>query len=157
MELNETKLHEFLGKMVTEMGAAANGSLIILGDKLGLYKSLAANGPMSSEQLAEQTGTTERYVREWLSAQAASTFIEYDAKNDNFWMTPEKAAVLGDEESPVFMTGGFYGISSMYHDEPKIEHAFKTGEGVSWGDHDSCLFCGAEKFFKPTYKANLMD
>ena len=156
MELNETKLNEFLGKMVTEMGAAANGALIILGDKLGLYKSLAANGPMSSEQLADQTGTTERYVREWLATQAASTFIEYDAENDNFWMTPEQAAVLADEESPVLMTGGFYGISSMYHDEPKIEHAFKTGEGVSCGDHDSCLFCGAEKFFRPTYKANLI-
>ena len=88
LELEEKKLHEFLGKMVTEMGAAANGALIILGDKLGLYKSLAANGPMSSEQLAEATGTTERYVREWLATQAASTFIEYDAETENFWMTP---------------------------------------------------------------------
>jgi len=156
MELNETKLHEFLGKMVTEMGAAANGALIILGDKLGLYRSLAANGPMTSEQLAESTQTTERYVREWLSAQAASTYIEYDAVNDHFWMTPEQAAVFADEESPVLMTGAFYGISSMYHDEPKIEHAFKSGEGVSWGDHDSCLFCGTEKFFRPSYKANLI-
>jgi 2-polyprenyl-3-methyl-5-hydroxy-6-metoxy-1,4-benzoquinol methylase len=156
LQLDEKKLHEFLGKMVTEMGAAANGALIILGDKLGLYKALAANGPMNSQQLADTTGTTERYVREWLAAQAASTFIEYDAENDNFWMTPEQNAVFADEESPVLMTGAFYGISSMYHDEPKIEHAFKSGEGVSWGDHDSCLFCGTEKFFKPSYKANLI-
>ena len=120
MELNETKLHEFLGKMVTEMGAAANGALIILGDKLGLYKSLAIDGPMTSEQLADSTGTTERYVREWLAAQAASTYIEYDAINNEFWMTPEQSAVFADEESPVLMTGAFYGISSMYHDEPKI-------------------------------------
>ncbi|MEN8186012.1 MAG: class I SAM-dependent methyltransferase [Bacteroidota bacterium] len=156
MEINETKLHEFLGTMVTEMGAAANGALIILGDKLGLYKSLAANGPMTSEELADTTQTTERYVREWLAAQAASTFIEYDEKNNKFWMTPEQTAVFADEESPVLMTGAFYGISSMYHDEPKIEHAFRSGEGVAWGDHDSCLFCGTEKFFRPSYKANLI-
>ena len=98
MEINETKLHEFLGKMVTEMGAAANGALIILGDKLGLYKSLATNGPMTSEELADTTQTTERYVREWLAAQAASTYIEYDVKNNKFWMTPEQAAVFADEE-----------------------------------------------------------
>jgi SAM-dependent methyltransferase len=157
MELNESKLHEFLGKMVTEMGAAANGALIVLGDKLGLYKSLAENGPMTSEQLAESTATTERYVREWLAAQAASGYIEYDSDSQKFSMTPEQAAVFGDEESPVLMTGAFYGISSMYHDEPKIEHAFRSGEGVSWGSHDSCLFCGTEKFFRPSYKANLVS
>lgn len=157
MELNEEKLNAFLGKMVTEMGAAANGALIIMGDKLGLYKALAANGAMTSEQLAEKTATTERYVREWLSAQAASEYIEYDAESDSFSMTPEQTAVFGDEESPVLMTGAFYAVSSMYHDEPKIEHAFRSGEGVSWGDHDGCLFCGTEKFFRPSYKANLVS
>lgn len=156
MELNEQKLNEFLGKMVTEMGAAAIGALIIMGDKLGLYKSLAAHGPMTSGQLAQKTSTTERYLREWLSAQAASGYIEYDAENEKFSMTPEQIAVFGDEESPVLMTGAYYGISSMYHDEPKIEHAFRTGEGVSWGNHNSCLFCGTEKFFRPSYKANLI-
>ena len=157
MALDEAKLHEFLGMMVTEMGAAANGALIIMGDKLGLYKSLSANGPMTSNQLSEATGTTERYVREWLSAQAASGYIEYDADSENFSMTPEQTAVFGDEESPVLMTGAFYGIASMYIDEPKIEHAFRSGEGVSWGDHDGCLFCGTEKFFRPSYKANLVS
>ena len=156
MELNEAKLNEFLGTMVTEMGAAANGALIIMGDKLGLYTSLAANGPMSSEQLSQDTGTTERYVREWLSAQAASGYIEYDASSEEFSMTPEQNAVFGDKDSPVLMTGAFYGIASMYIDEPKIEHAFRSGEGVSWGDHDGCLFCGTEKFFRPSYKANLV-
>ena len=157
MELNEEKLNEFLGKMVTEMGAAANGALIIMGDKLGLYKALAANGSLTSEQLSEKTATTERYVREWLSAQAASGYIEYDAERNSFSMTPEQTAVFGDEESPVLMTGAFYGIASMYIDEPKIEHAFRSGEGVSWGDHDGCLFCGTEKFFRPSYKANLVS
>ena len=150
MELNEEKLHEFLGTMVTEMGAAANGALIVLGDKLGLFRSLAKNGPMSSGQLAESTETTERYVREWLSAQAASGYVEYDSENETFYMTPEQIAVFGDEDSPVLMTGAFYGISSMYHDELKIEHAFRTGEGVPWGNHESCLFCGTEKFFRPS-------
>ena len=157
MELNEEKLNEFLGKMVTEMGAAANGALIVMGDKLGLYKALAANGPMTSEQLAEKTATTERYVREWLSAQAASEYIDFDTESEKFSMTPEQTAVFGDEESPVLMTGAFYGIASMYIDEPKIEHAFRSGEGVSWGDHDGCLFCGTEKFFRPSYKANLVS
>ena len=119
MELNEAKLNEFLGTMVTEMGAAANGALIILGDKLGLYKSLAANGPMTSVQLSEKTATTERYVREWLSAQAASNYIEYDVESEKFFMTPEQTAVFGDAESPALMTGAFYGIASMYIDEPK--------------------------------------
>lgn len=157
MELDEGKLHDFLGKMVTEMGAAANGALIIMGDRLGLYRSLATDGPMTSQQLADATGTTERYVREWLSAQAGSGYLNYDSSNQSFYMTPEQAAVFADEESPVLMSGAFYGISSMYHDVPKVEHAFRSGEGVSWGDHDSCLFCGTEKFFRPSYKANLVS
>lgn len=156
MELNEEKLHELLGKMVVEMGAAANGALIVLGDKLGLFRKLAENGPVTSEELAEYTETTERYVREWLAAQAASGYIEYDADNGKFFMTPEQIAVFGDEESPMLMSGAFYGISSMYHDEPKIEHAFRSGEGVPWGNHTSCLFCGTEKFFRPSYRANLV-
>ncbi len=157
MELNETKLHELLGTVVTEMGAAANGPLVILGDKLGLYKSLSESGPMTSGELATATSTAERYVREWLSAQAASGYVEYDAKNNTFSMTPEQTAVFGDAKSPVFMTGAFYAITSVYHDEPKMEQAFITGEGVSWGDHNSCLFCGTEKFFSPSYEGNLIS
>ncbi len=155
MELNEEKLHDLLGKVVTEMGAAANGPLVIIGDKLGLYESLAESDPMTSHQLATATNTAERYVREWLSAQAASGYIEYDAQNENFFMTPEQIAVFGNRKSPVFMTGAFYAITSVYLDEPKIEKAFRTGEGVSWGDHNKCLFCGTEKFFSPSYEDNL--
>lgn len=157
MELDETKLHELLGKVVTEMGAAANGPLVILGDKLGLYEALAKGGPMSSEQLASATGTAERYVREWLSAQAASGYVQYNAESEDFSMSPEQAAVFGIRNSPVFMTGAFYAISSVYHDEPKMENAFRTGEGVSWGDHNACLFCGTEKFFSPSYEDNLVS
>jgi 2-polyprenyl-3-methyl-5-hydroxy-6-metoxy-1,4-benzoquinol methylase len=154
--LNEDRLNELLGKMVNELGAAANGALILLGDKLNLYKTLAKEGPLSSEELAALTGTSERYVREWLSAQAASGFVEYDKDTNKFFMLPEQTAVFADEESPALMTGGFYSISSIYHDEPKLAEAFKTGKGVTWGDHNNCLFCGVEKFFRPSYKASLL-
>ena len=157
MTLNEEKLHEFLGKMVNEMGAAANGALIVLGDRLGLYKSLTKNGPMTSSELAQSTGTAERYVREWLSAQAASGYIEYHPETQKFHMTPEQSMVFGNEDSPVIMTGAFYAISSMYLDEPKIAEAFQSGQGVTWGEHNSCLFCGTEKFFRPSYRANLVS
>jgi len=157
MELNENKLNELLGKVVTEMGAAANGPLITIGDKLGLYKTLSESGSLSSQQLADATNTAERYVREWASAQAASGYINYNTSNNTFSMTPEQTAVFGNAKSPVFMTGAFYAISSLYFDESKIENAFKTGEGVSWGDHNSCLFCGTEKFFSPSYEGNLIN
>lgn len=155
MELNEDRLHALLGKVVTEMGAAANGPLVIIGDKLGLFESLANNGPMNSDELASKTGTSERYIREWLSAQAASGYVDFDIEKENFFMNPEQIAVFGNRKSPVFMTGAFYAITSVYTDEPKIEKAFKTGEGVAWGDHNSCLFCGTEKFFSPSYEDNL--
>jgi len=155
LELNETKLHEFLDKMVTDLGAAVGMALILTGDKLGLYKALAADGPINSEELAKRTGTAERYVREWLAAQAAAGYVEYDPVGDNFSMNPEQVAVFADDDSPVNMTGGFYSAASVIRDEPKVEEAFRTGEGISWGDHDSCLFCGTEKFFKPGYRANL--
>lgn len=157
MELNEEKLHELLGKVVVEMGAAANGPLITIGDKLGLYTTLSSAGPMSAKELADATGTAERYVREWSSAQAASGYIEYDAEADSFHMTPEQTMAFGDRNSPVFMTGAFYAITSLYHDEPKMMEAFKTGEGISWGNHNKCLYCGTEKFFSPSYEGNLVN
>ena len=157
MELNEEKLNDLLGKVVTEMGAAANGPLVMLGDKLGLYKALYKSGPMNSTELADETNTAERYVREWASAQAASGYISYDAESKSFSMTPEQAAVFGNTESPVFMTGAYYAITSVYNDVNKTEKAFQTGEGIAWGDHGTCLFCGTEKFFSPSYESNLVE
>ena len=157
MELNEEKLHQFLGKMVSEMGAAVGAALVVTGDRLGLYKALASDGPVNSSELARRTGTAERYVREWLAAQAAAGYVEYDATSDTFSMSPEQIAVFADEDSPVNMTGGFYSVAAVTKDEPKISQAFQTGEGISWGEHDSCLFCGTEKFFRPGYKANLVS
>ncbi len=157
MAINEDRLHSLLGKMVTELGAAAAGLLIIVGDKLGLYKELAAGQPLTSKGLAERTGTTERLVREWLAAQASSGYIEYDQGNYTFSMTPEQQAVFADENSPAFLVGGFLGLESIYANEPQLTESFRTGGGMSWGDHCSCLFCGTERFFRPGYRANLVS
>jgi ubiquinone/menaquinone biosynthesis C-methylase UbiE len=157
MDVNREKLHQLLGKMVSDMGAAAVAPLVIIGDKLGLYKALAADGPVTTEELADHTGTTERYVREWCAAQAGSGYIDYDPTTETFSMSPEQCAVFADDDSPTSMTGGYYSIGSLFVDEPRITHAFQSGEGVAWGDHSECLFCGTEKFFRPGYMANLVN
>jgi SAM-dependent methyltransferase len=153
--VDDRKLHELLGKMVVELGAAANAPLVLIGDKLGLYRAIAEAGSVSSFELAKHTGTSERYIREWLSAQAASGFVAYDTETERFSLTPEQTLVFADQDSPVLLTGGFYSVASLYADEPKLVEAFKTGRGIAWGDHDGCLFCGVEKFFRPSYRAHL--
>ncbi len=155
--IDEKKMGDFMGKMVGDLGAATSSVLVLIGQRLGLYKALVEYGPLSAEELAKKTGTAPRYILEWASNQAASGYIEYDPITNQFYQDPEQAAVFADEESPFFLGGGFYSIASMFSDEPKITDAFRTGEGVSWGAHDSCLFCGVAKFFKPTYKANLIQ
>lgn len=157
MTLDNAKLEPLLGVMVNEMGAAANAALVLIGDKLGLYRALAAGGPLTPAELAAETRTHERYVREWLSAQAASGFASYDAAAGKFSLTPEQAAVLADDDSPVNMTGGFHSVAAIYADEPKLVEAFKSGKGIGWGDHCNCLFCGVERFFRPGYKAHLVS
>ncbi len=132
MDVNPDKLNAFMGKMVSELGGAMNASLMLLGDKLGLYKALAAKGPMNSAELAKATGTSERYVREWLAAQAASGYIEYDAASGKFSMLPEQALALADEDSPVFMGAVGDVVAAAFLDEPKVSEAFKTGKGVGW-------------------------
>lgn len=156
MAINEEALNALLGKMVTELGAAFVGTSVVIGDQLGLYKVLAADGPSTSTQLAERTGTTERYVREWLSNQAASGYIEYDADSNTFHLTPEQAMVFANADSPVNLTGGYYIAQSTYADIPLVSEAFRTGKGVGWGEHCNCLFCGTAKFFGPGYHANLI-
>mgnify|MGYP001179563184 CR=1 FL=1 len=155
MEPDARQLEAFLNTMVNELGAAANAALVLTGDRLGLYKALAAGGEMTAAELAERTGTHERYVREWLSAQAASGFVTY--RDDRFSLTPEQAAVLADDDSPFNMTGGFYSLAAVFADEPKLASAFRTGHGLGWGDHCDCLFCGTERFFRPGYKAHLVS
>jgi SAM-dependent methyltransferase len=157
MNLDMTKLEPLLGTMVSELGAAANAALVLTGDKLGLYRALAEGGPMTSAGLADKTGTHERYLREWLSSQAASGFVTYDARAETFALSPEQAAVFADEDSPVNMTGGFYSLTAVFADEPKLTEAFKTGKGVGWGERCNCLFCGVERFFRPGYRAHLVN
>jgi SAM-dependent methyltransferase len=155
MNLDTKKLESLLGTVVNELGAASNAALVILGDKLGLFRALSA-GPMTAAELAKKTGTIERYVREWLSAQSASGFVTFNAKDGTFSMSPEQAAVFANEDSPVFVAGGFHLLSGIYADEPKLAQTFKTGKGLGWGDHCNCVFCGVERFFRPGYRAHLV-
>jgi SAM-dependent methyltransferase len=157
MPLDEARLKDFLGKMVGDMGAAMSAALVVVGDRLGLYRELAAAGPLNSAELARRTGTTERYVREWLAAQAAAGYVGYDPAADRYGLTPEQAMVFADEGSPAFMPGLAEIIAAMWRDEPRITDAFRSGGGVGWHEHDACLFRGTERFFRPGYAANLVE
>lgn len=134
-----------------------NAALIVIGDKLGLYKAMSGAGPVTSAELAAKTGTAERYVREWLAAQAAGGFVVYDAATARYILPPEQALALADESSPVFLPGFFEVVAACVKDEPKITEAFRTGKGVGWHEHDHGLFAGTERFFRPNYRAHLIS
>lgn len=155
--VNQDRLNNLLGTMVNEVGAAATGALVLVGEELGLYRALFAQGPASSVELAVRTATAERYVREWLANQAASGFVDYEPSSGRFSMSPEQAAVFADEDSPAMMTGGYYTIASIYKGVEKLIDRFRNGAGIGWDDHDGCLFCGVSKFFRPSYKAGLVQ
>src|SRR5215831_5351125 len=155
MGIDQTKLQQFMDKAVLDVGATASAALVIIGDKLGLYKTLAESGPLTSLELSKKTGTSERYVREWLANQAAGGYIMYNSKDRNYFLTEEQSFALAKEDSPVFLPGAFQVMTSIIKDEPKITNAFLTGKGVDWGDHNQDLFDGTERFFKPMYLANL--
>jgi SAM-dependent methyltransferase len=157
MDANPDKLNVFIGKMLGDVGAAMNASLMLIGDKLGLYKTLSEKGPFTPAELAQATKTSERYVREWLSAQAASGYVEYDATSGKFSMTPEQTLVFGNEESPLFMGAVGDLVSATFLDEPKVSDAFKTGKGVGWNKRSECLFCGTARFFRTGYKHHLVQ
>jgi len=150
------KLEQFMHKMVGDMAAAMSGILVITGAKLGLYKALADIGPATSGELADRLGLDERYVREWISAQAASGFVDYDSEAGRFSLNPEQAMALANEDSPVYVAPAFEVIAAGYIDEPKVTDAFRSGAGVGWHEHHECLFRGTEKFFRPGYRANLV-
>lgn len=154
-QVDTGKLEAFQGKMIGDMGAAISAALVLLGDRLGLYKALTEIGSATPAGLAEATGTTERYVREWLAAQAAAGYVEYDRVSGQFSMSPEQSMVFADEGGPAFMAGGFELLAAMFRDEPKVSDVFRTGKGLGWHEHDSCLFRGTERFFRPGYNANL--
>jgi SAM-dependent methyltransferase len=154
--IDEAKLNEFMGKVVVDAGAALSAVLIDMGDKLGLYRAMARQGRVTSGELAAATQTAERYVREWLAAQAAGGYVVYDAATGRYELPAEQALALADEESPVFLPGLFQIIASTFRDESKFIEAFRTGAGVGWHEHDHELFHGTERFFRPGYNANLV-
>jgi SAM-dependent methyltransferase len=157
MPVDMNKLQAFVGKMLGDLGAAMSGALVVVGDKLGLYKALSAGGPMTSAELAGKTGTAERYCREWLAAQAASGYVEFDAGSGKYAMSPEQAAVFCDELGPAFLAGAYDLVASTYKDEPKVSEAFKSGRGVGWHEHSPCLFRGTERFFRAGYANHLVQ
>jgi len=150
------KLMAFVFRAVEEVGATLNTALVVMGDRLGLYRALADAGPLTSQELAQRTDTAERYVREWLSAQAAGGYVDYDATSDRFSLPPEYAIALTDETSPAFLPGFFQIALGTLHDSPRITEAAKTGAGVGWGDHVEDVLEGCERFFRPGYNANLV-
>jgi 2-polyprenyl-3-methyl-5-hydroxy-6-metoxy-1,4-benzoquinol methylase len=157
MAIQQDKLHEFLGKAILDFGATFNAALIRIGDKLGLYKALAAGGPQTPAELAERTGTAERYVREWLSAQAAGGYVTYDPATAEFHLSEEQAFGLADESSPVFLPGAFQTALAAVKAEEQLTERFKDGKGMGWHEHHHELFTGTERFFRPGYAANLIN
>lgn len=151
------KLDAFVNRLLGDIGAATSGALVILGDHLGLFKAMADGEPLTAAELAGRVGVKERYVREWLSAQAASDYIIYDERTDRFSLTPEQAMVFAQEDSPAFFMGAYDMIQSMWMDEPKVAEAFRTGKGLGWHEHSLCLFRGTERFFRPGYNNHLID
>jgi len=155
--IDETKLQAFMGQFVQDLGAALSVATVTIGDKLGLYKAMADGSPVTPGVLAERTGTDERYVREWLSSQAASGYVSYDPASERFALPPEQALALAEDNSPVFIPGAFQLVAALIKDEPRISEAFRSGDGVGWHEHDRDLFCGTERFFRPGYIANLVS
>jgi len=149
MAIDGNKLQDLIGKMMGDVGAAMGTALVLIGDKFGFYKTLAAAGPLTPAELASKTGTVERYVREWASAQAAAGYINYDAASGRFSISPEQALVLGDENGPAFFPAMYEVVAATVLDEPKVANVFRNGGGVGWHEHAPCLFRGTERFFPP--------
>ena len=152
--MNESTLMEFVGKAVGDVGSLLGGSMAVLGDKLGLYRALAGAGPVTPAELASRTGTKERYVREWLSAQAATGYVTYEG-DGRFSLPDEHAVALTDETSPACVIGAFELALAAVRSTDRLAEAFRSGEGVGWGEHHHDLFEGCERFFRPGYLANL--
>ena len=156
MAVDETRLVEFVGKAVGDLGAALTATLVNIGDRLGLYKAMVGAGPLTAAELAAKTDTTERYVAEWLAAQAASGYVAYEGYG-RFRLPDEQAEALANDMSPAFVLGGFQAMTSAMKAEPRIVEAFRSGGGLGWHEHDPGLFEGTERFFRPGYAANLVN
>jgi SAM-dependent methyltransferase len=158
MDLDMDKLNAFLGRAVVDIGATLHAGLVLIGEKLGLYKALAAaDGPLTPAELAKKTETTERYVREWLNAQAAGGYVTYHADSGRYSLSPEQAFTLAAEDSPAYLPGAFQLATAAVKAEPRITDAFRSGAGFGWHEHDHGLFEGTERFFRPNYVGNLVS
>ncbi len=156
--IDENKLHEFLGKVVTDVGAAMSAALVVIGDELGLWRALAsAPSPLTAVDLARHTETSERYVREWLDAMASGGYVVYDATAETYRLEPEQAVALADADSPAFVPGLFQVTAAMWASRAKIGANFRTGAGLEWGHQHPCLFEGTERFFRSGYLGNLIQ
>ena len=156
MALDMDKLNTFVGQFVGDLGAAAHSGMVVIGEKLGLYKALA-EGPLNSAELAAKTKTDERYVREWLGSQAAGGYVTYDEQTSKFVLSEEQAFTLANEDSPAYLPGAFQLALGSLAAVPRITEAFRTGAGIGWHEHDEDVFHGCEKFFRPSYAANLIS
>ena len=158
VQLDENKLHAFVGKMLTDLGGAFSVPTVRLGLRLGLFRALHADGPLTATELANAAGgLTERYVREWALAQAANGYIDFDSASQKFSVSPEQAMVFVTKDSPVYLEGAFDVAAAMIEGEPKVERSFRTGTGVRWGDTAGCLFCATGAFFRPGYVNNIVQ
>lgn len=157
MAIDEKKLEEFVGRFAGDLGAVLHAATVLVGDRLGLYKAMADSDPVTPGELAARTGVDERYLAEWLAAQAASGYAEYDPEAETFRLTEEQALALAVEDSPIHLPGGFRLAASAIKDEEALVGAFEAGRGFPWGDHHDDLFVGTDRFFRPGYVANLVD
>lgn len=149
------KLHAFVGRAVGDLGAAMHAALIVIGDRLGLYRAMADGAPVTSAELAAKTKTSERYVREWLAANAASGYVQYDAATKKYTLPAEQAFALAMDDTPVHLPGAFLMVEAVINDLGEITERFRTGKGFGWHEHHKSLFEGCERFFRPNYLGNL--
>jgi len=154
--LDMDKLNAFMGRFVGDLGAAVHAGMVVIGEKLGLYKALAADS-LTSKELADKTGTDERYVREWLASQAAGGYVTYDEKTNKFTLNAEQAFALATEDSPAYLPGAFEIALGSLAAVPRITDSFRTGAGMGWHEHVDGVFHGCENFFRPGYAANLVS
>lgn len=152
--IDETKLNAFVGGFLGDLGAALHAATVVVGDLLGLYQTMAETGPATAAQVAAAAGCDERYVLEWLNAQAASGYCEYG--DGRYWLTPEQAFCLADQNSPAYLAAGMFLANAVHQDITRSVDVVRTGAGVDWGHHHEHLYTGTERFFRPGYQANLV-
>ncbi len=155
--IDQGKLDAFVTRAIGDLTVGYTGVMVALGSRLGLYKAMAGAGPLSAKEVAKRAGCAERYVREWLNAQAAGGYVGYHAVSETYELSPEHAMVLVDEDSPVFVPHAWNVVAAMWADEPKALDAFRTGHGIAWGDHDARLACGVAAFYRNGYRASLVS